>query len=245
MTIDLSRLKFFEQDHTYALDNRTIPGVSEILDKTTDKTFLIDWRGRHGNEKCDEILAKSSDFGHSIHLILNDICHGRHQILADGTIDVDPVMKPFAQNMLDWFLDEVDEVIGSELPVWSESSWYAGTLDGCFRLRDGRTVVIDLKTGKAGFEGSRTWTDKETGEVVTSQPRNHHEWRLQTVAYQVALWQCHGIKASQRLILHVPSDKKGKLRVIEIPEAFNKRDWQAFEFCNGIYQWYKECEKDG
>ena len=53
-------------------DGNAVASVTTILDKTKDKTHLIAWRKRVGEQKAQEIVTEASSVGTRMHKYLED-----------------------------------------------------------------------------------------------------------------------------------------------------------------------------
>lgn len=219
----MTRLQFDNRTHRYTLDGKWIPGTTGIIGKAINKPYLVAWIERLGQAEANRVRDASAEFGTRVHALVESINLGTHSYRADGQLDVDDDIRPFGDAYLEWFQAEVVNVVGAETPLYSEEHWYAGTADGILLLR-GRThpTLADLKTSKGDYP--------------------HDEWGLQTVAYQVAALESLGIVTTSRMVIHMPSDKPGKLNPIELPIEDAAADWKGFLHCRGIYEWLQSKE---
>lgn len=219
----MSRLRFDDRTHSYYLDGKWIPGTTSVIGKAIAKPHLALWMAKLGVEEANRQRDASAAFGTRVHALVESINKGTHTRRADGELDVDDDLRPFGEAYLEWFLSEVVEVVGAETPLYSEEHWYAGTADGILLLR-GRAhpTLADLKTSKGDYP--------------------HDEWGLQTAAYQVAALESLGIVTTSRAVIHMPSDKPGKLNIIELPIEEAAADWKGFLHCRGIYEWLQTKE---
>lgn len=62
--------------------------------------------------------------------------------------DVEAALRPRLAQYLDWLDVSGAEVLATEFQVWNPTVGYAGTGDLLVRLRNGKIVLVDLKTGK-------------------------------------------------------------------------------------------------
>jgi len=121
-----------------------LPSVTEILSKTGDKTALIEWRKRVGDEEANRISKESTGLGTLVHK------HVENHILGEerpgGTNDVRMLAKTLADNIIEKGLVEVNEVWAMEQPLYYPGL-YAGTADliGVFR---NMPSIMDHKTSK-------------------------------------------------------------------------------------------------
>ena len=54
-------------------DGNSVASVTTILDKTKDKTSLIEWRKRVGETKANEIATEAASIGTRMHKFLEDL----------------------------------------------------------------------------------------------------------------------------------------------------------------------------
>ena len=135
-------------------DGNAVASVTTILDKTKDKTHLIAWRKRVGEQKAQEITTEAANRGTRMHTYLE------HYMLHD---DMKPLPgNPFAHPS--WFmaaevilqgLCHVNEFWGAEVPVYY-SGLYAGTTD-CLGVWKGRPAIMDFK--QTNKPKKREWID--------------------------------------------------------------------------------------
>lgn len=219
----MTRLRFDERTHTYYLDGKRIPGTTGIIGKAINKPHLALWMAKLGVAEANRVRDASALLGTRVHAVVESINLGTHVYRADGELAVDDDLRPFADAYLEWFQAEVVQVVGAETPLYSEEHWFAGTADGILLLR-GRThpTLADLKTSKGDYP--------------------HDDWGLQTVAYQVAALESLGIVTTSRMVIHMPSDRPGKLFPIELPIEEAASDWKGFLHCRGIYEWLQSKE---
>lgn len=73
-----------------------------------------------------------------------------HDAAASGkrVEDVEARLRPRLAHFQDWLDVSGAEVLGAEFQIWNPTVGYAGTGDLLVRLRNGRVIMVDLKTGK-------------------------------------------------------------------------------------------------
>ena len=116
-------IDFNEQEHTYKIDGRKVPSVTQIISETIGHGWIAaDWyltRGR-AIHKCAEFIAQGKDFKY------DDRLAGYVAALRKFFSEVKPV------------------VIKSELFVGSSTYQFCGTLDLICKIGT-RNVIIDYK----------------------------------------------------------------------------------------------------
>lgn len=226
-------------DHRYTHAGKTYPGVTGIL-KVIDKSdALMNWAARNtaeaavaqigalpslldtvGPEGVVKALTSRSSWKRDQAAALGSEVHD----LADQwTRGLDPQIPEHARkhvaNYAEWWTASGWSLRTSEAMVVHPDAGYGGTLDLLARDRDGRTVLADIKTGKAVYS-----------EAV-----------LQLAAYGMAkLIQPGGASESypmpvieRHVILHVTADA---VREVEVP--IGSMELMAFLACIDLSAWH-------
>jgi len=139
-----------------------------------------------------------------------------------GEVIVTPEqIRPKLRQYLAWLEDEGVEVLVSEGQVWNLTVGYAGSFDILGRLRDGRIVIIDIKTGAS------TWSD----HVLQQSAYEHGEFvGRDDVIDEVATDLLRQVSGAA--ILHLADDGWSFLE-LETGEAA----WKAFHGLLLFAQW--------
>lgn len=124
----MPKLRFDSETHTYTLDGRVIPSVTQILSAeglinshTSNPYYMT--RGRHA--------------------------HDTVRLYLEGNLDeesLDPQLNSYLQGAKDFLADTGFKVQGFETPMYHPYYLYAGTPD-LWGLLENRTTLIDVKTG--------------------------------------------------------------------------------------------------
>ena len=123
----LSRVEVNGQ-RQYTLDGlNPVPSVTTILSATADKTVLIEWRKRVGDEEANRISRESAGLGTKVHGALERHIKGE-QWDTFGNNLVSIMAKQMAGAMIDQGLSKVNEIWGVEVGLYA-SELYAGTSD--------------------------------------------------------------------------------------------------------------------
>lgn len=117
-----------------------LPSVTTILDKTTDKSFLFEWKKRVGEEEAQKITQKSLRLGSEMHKMLEDY------VEKDQSPDGGTVAVAMANKIIFEGLKNVNEYWGTEVALWSPSL-YAGTTD-CVGVWKNKEAIIDFKNSR-------------------------------------------------------------------------------------------------
>ena len=124
---------FRESDHTYTLDDKPIPGFSEIMQDLGFMDF-----GRIPKE----VLAHAAQRGKAVHLGC--------QFYDRGTLEwenVDPEIKGYLQAYMRFRKAWPEKIIIAEQPMANREWGYACTPDLIAQKFEGDILVVDIKTG--------------------------------------------------------------------------------------------------
>jgi len=121
-------LAFDEATHTYSLDGKVVPSVTQILNIANDFGFVN-----------KDVLDRASKFGTAVHKAteLYDACD-----LNEATLDI--ALLPYLDAWKMFLSNTNFRVISSEARVYSKHG-YAGTFDRLGYL-NGRLTLLDIKT---------------------------------------------------------------------------------------------------
>jgi hypothetical protein len=187
-----SRLVFSAGAHTYALDGKRVPGVTTVINRTTDKPALVNaaakeaaiWAAANvealaslGNEAWIRQAAAAprsvwggkAKRGTLLHDAARQLVRGEPLSPVDpaGTRWPDDVIRSAEQ--LARFMDEWDvEPILAEVAVFHEAHLWAGTLDLVAELRGGQRWLLDYKTGETGIY------PKDAMQLAAYRHATHH-----------------------------------------------------------------------
>lgn len=123
-------------------DNQILVSVTTILDSTKDKSGLMEWRKRIGENRANEIVREAANVGTRMHRYLEDyILTGVWS--EPGSNLVSQKSHKMAAVILKQALANVDEIWGSEVPLYVPNL-YAGTTDlvGVYK---GHDAIMDFK----------------------------------------------------------------------------------------------------
>lgn len=122
-------IEFNEKDHTYLVDSRPMPSVTQILDLLTYEDFA----------KIDRsTLEYASRRGTAIHEATEAYDIG-------GEVEVDAETEPYITAYIDFCHDYKPNYFGIEEQVVNTQQGYAGTVDR-YGLLGERPFVLDIKT---------------------------------------------------------------------------------------------------
>lgn len=115
------------------------PSVTGIVGSYLDNSWLNEWIEKVGKETTDAITKEAADRGTFLHLCCE-------KYLKEEKITFH-FLQHLEKEMFGYFkpvLQEVDNIHGLELPLWSDKLKCAGTVDLIAEYR-GKTRIIDWK----------------------------------------------------------------------------------------------------
>lgn len=121
-----------------------LKSVTTVLGEKLDKTALLEWKARIGEEEANRISKIATRRGNAIHSIAERYVLNEERYYAPNEmpVNVDSFLPIKAE------LDEnVDNILGVELPLWSKALGCAGRTDLVAQYK-GVTSIIDFKTSK-------------------------------------------------------------------------------------------------
>ena len=118
------------------------PSVTTILSHSTDKSFLIKWRKRVGEEESNKIVKKSSGRGTKLHSVcekylLNELNDMKIRMMM-------PDIKDFFLQLRPHIDQNVGNVYGLEQALYSDRLRMAGRTD-CIAEWNGKLSIVDYK----------------------------------------------------------------------------------------------------
>ena len=121
-----------------------MPSVTTILSDTGDKTALIAWRKRVGDEEANRISQESAGLGTKVHNALEKHILGEEVSFGNNHISV--LAESMTNEMVTNGLNKIDELYGVEVGLIAQGL-YAGTSDA-IGMYEGEEAIIDFKTAK-------------------------------------------------------------------------------------------------
>lgn len=246
---DLPRLTDDKRSYHIPGIRKPLPRVSTVL-AIIHSQGLEDWQREKGFEEADQIGAEAADYGNCLHAACEAINYGVPIVKGDPDViwkaedgfftnnddvplarDAMRAGKPSrfvvredcwasANRWGDYLAEKVEQVLYAEHIVWSEQFGFAGSLDNCLLMRDGRIVLGDFK--------SSNWLK--------------WPYRVQLAFYQVGLWQTERVKADLRMMFDMPKKKPGKLFVV--PYHDHEFDWMLARAALALYRGDVEYRND-
>jgi len=177
---------------------KPVPSVTTVLSDTGDKTALINWRKRVGDEEANRISRESAGLGTKVHNAIEKyILQEEYEIKGNNFISV--MAESMTTEMINNGLSKVDELWGVEVGLIAEGL-YAGTSDA-IGIYEGEDAIIDFKTSKK--IKPRKWIE---------------DYFMQGCAYALAHNEMMGTEIRKVVILMVDRDSNFKEYTIKDEE---------------------------
>lgn len=178
-----------------------LKSVTTILSEKLDKTALLEWRKRVGEEEANRISAQSTRRGNSIHKIAERYVLNEENIYQNEM----PVNVESFQPIKSALDAHVDNILGVELPLCSKALGCAGRTDLVAEY-DGKVSIIDFKTSKKLKK--KEWIES---------------YFLQSTVYSMMFERIYSISVPQIvIILTVDNEKTPQTFVMERSRYVNK-----------------------
>lgn len=162
-------LEFDAETHTYRVDGRIVPSVTQCLSSLTDLLY-----GRIPAETLDPAIARGL------------AVHKATELEDYGVLDwprLDPDAWPYVEAWQQFRRESGVEILQIEQRVWHPQYRYAGTFDRLVRMPDGRIAILEIKTAQkaeawwhlqtSGYQGAFNY-----GKPVGEQARRRFSVQL-------------------------------------------------------------------
>jgi genome maintenance exonuclease 1 len=121
------------------------PSITTVLSHSTDKSFLVAWRKRIGEEEANRITKKSANRGTKLHAICEKYLLNEMNDMKIRTMM--PDIKDFFLQLKPHIDENVGDVYGLEQPLYSDRLKIAGRTD-CIAEWNGQLSIIDYKNSR-------------------------------------------------------------------------------------------------
>jgi len=179
------------------------------------KPYLYAWYGKHGSEKCKEIVDASLDYGSFVHNLLE-----RHIKGEDITKEI-PIEK---KRIFDDFfrISSLHRLtyVSSEMPVYNKKLLYCGTLDATAQAPSGQLWLVDFKTSKSIYP----------------------EYLLQLSAYWNAYEETTNQKIDKAMIIRLEKDNpdENPSEACFLDRSESEELFPVFESVLNVYRWSRK-----
>jgi CRISPR/Cas system-associated exonuclease Cas4 (RecB family) len=124
----------------YVTPDGKFPSVTSFLGAVTDKSFLIKWKEKLGEEAADIESKRCTDRGTGVHLSLEYLLRNTPDPLHAG------IYKHMYNQLAVDLSINLECVMGLEIPLWSKKILgLAGRVD-CVGIYKGEISIVDFKT---------------------------------------------------------------------------------------------------
>ena len=168
--------------HYIVNENLKFPSVTTVLDGTSDKTWLQEWKRRVGEEEAERVSTRAKNKGTLLHKIAEDF------VLNKPVNDNSPIAMMTFLPIKKALESRVDDILLIEGCLWSEKLRVAGRCD-LIAHWDGRPAIVDYKTSSSV---------KHKSDIK--------DYFLQTAIYAYMFWERTNILVNDLVILMATSD---------------------------------------
>ena len=171
----------------YNTPSGNLPSVTTILDRTKDKTFLVEWEKRVGEEEANRITKEASGLGTIFHKHLENYILGEKR--PNGNNFVYKLAEDMSEVVIEKGLVNINEIWGSEVSLYYPDL-YAGTTD-LVGVHNGTPAIMDYKS--------------------TTRPKKEEwveDYYLQCCAYALAHNELYETKINKIVIIMCSREKQ-------------------------------------
>ena len=130
-----------EQRFYQTPDGNKYPSVTTVISEMSDKTAIIKWRKRVGEEEANRVSGRATRRGTAVHTLLEKFVLNEEIDFADTM----PLNKTMFNQIAKYLEQNVDNVRSSEGQLFSHKLKIAGSVDLIASYK-GEPAIIDFKT---------------------------------------------------------------------------------------------------
>ncbi len=130
-----------EQRFYQTPDGNKYPSVTTVLSEMSDKTAIIKWRKRVGEEEANRVSGRATRRGTAVHTLLEKFVLNEEIDFSDTM----PLNKTMFNQIAKYLEQNVDNVRSSEGQLFSHKLKIAGSVDLIASYK-GEPAIIDFKT---------------------------------------------------------------------------------------------------
>lgn len=130
-----------EQRFYQTPDGNKYPSVTTVLSEMSDKTAIIKWRKRVGEEEANRVSGRATRRGTAVHSLLEKFVLNEEIDFSDTM----PLNKTMYNQIAKYLQQNVDNVRSSEGQLFSHKLKIAGSVDLIASYK-GEPAIIDFKT---------------------------------------------------------------------------------------------------
>jgi hypothetical protein len=170
----------------YMTPNGYYPSITTVLGKTSDKSYLQEWRTRVGDAEADRITNNSAKRGTNLHKMCEDYLNNVPlSCKMPDALEMYYSVRPF--------LNRINNIHCQEGCLYSDKLKIAGSVD-CIGEFDGILSVIDFKNAR------RTKTEDDI-----------YDYFLQETFYALAYQELTGVIINQIVTIIAVEDDKPQI----------------------------------
>ena len=127
--------------HYLTPEGNRYPSVTTVLSAMSDKSGILEWRQKVGENKANQITNRAAARGTKVHALLED-----YVLNKDIDLKKQMPVNTMLFNQVKTYIDKhIDVVLGSEISLYSDILKTAGKCDLVCKL--GKSIaVVDFKT---------------------------------------------------------------------------------------------------
>lgn len=130
----------------YAVGENKYPSITTVLNAVADKTALLEWRKRVGEEEANRITKESTSIGTAMHACFENFLQGKE--LPEAITEEQKTGRAMFNAGKLQIQRYVKEVIAQETIVWSDVLKVAGQFDLLCKNHKDELVLVDFKSSK-------------------------------------------------------------------------------------------------
>lgn len=125
------------------------PSVTKII-KATSPTppGLMAWYAKHGFEEANKLRDDAAERGTEMHVLFERYMSGQFVDMASLSEFHAKALMSFDQ----WYRDHEVEPLAVEVLLHSDTYGYAGTADLVCRIKGGKVILVDFKSGSSVYD---------------------------------------------------------------------------------------------
>jgi genome maintenance exonuclease 1 len=183
--VELETQEIDGKRHYVLPDGRAFRSVTTVLGEKLDKTALMEWKKRVGEEQAQKISTQAARRGTAVHSLAERYVLNEDNYLRDAMPSSVDSFRAI-RSCLD---AHVDNLLGVEIPLYSTALCTAGTCD-LIGDYDGVPSIIDFKTSRKLKKES--WIES---------------YFLQTTCYAMMFSYMYGLKIPQVVVMIAVDDE--------------------------------------
>jgi len=183
--IELETQEIDGKRHYVLPDGRAFRSVTTVLGEKLDKTALLEWKKRVGEDQAQKISTQAARRGTAVHALAERYVLNEDNYLRDAM----PSSVDSFRSLRSCLDRHVDDLLGIEIPLHSVALKTAGRCDLVGHY-DGVPSVIDFKTSRKLKKES--WIES---------------YFLQTTCYAMMFSYMYGLKIPQVVVMIAVDDE--------------------------------------